>query len=72
MVALLSASGVMAEMHTIKDAGHIEALFDRETMTMAMAFADKHLKGGSSIEEKRAGPSPAPSVNAKSGASDAQ
>ncbi len=73
MVALLSAAGVTAEMHTIKEAGHIEALFDRATMEMAMAFADKHLKGGAAVAtKKRAGPSSAPSANVNGGASNAQ
>jgi acetyl esterase/lipase len=83
MVALLSEAGVTAQMHTIKDAGHIEAIFDRETLEMAIAFADKYLKNDANIVEKRAGdsapgktgrrvPAPAPSVNANSGASDAQ
>jgi acetyl esterase/lipase len=44
MVALLTAAGVGAEMHLIKDAGHIEALFDRNTLDLALAFADQHLK----------------------------
>jgi len=46
MVELLTDAGVAAQMHLIKDAGHIEALFDAETMEMAMAFADAHLKAG--------------------------
>jgi triacylglycerol lipase len=46
MVALLSAAGVGAEMRLIPQAGHIEALFDRETLRQALAFADQHLKRG--------------------------
>lgn len=81
MVALLTEAGVTAQMHTIQDAGHLDALFDRETMEMVIAFADKHLKGGTEIVEKQAGDSvtdetgqepPAPNASANSGASDAQ
>jgi acetyl esterase/lipase len=45
MVELLAGAGVEAELHKIQDAGHIEALFDRETLKMALEFADRHLKG---------------------------
>lgn len=45
MVELLAAAGVTAEFHAIPDAGHIRALFDRETLKMALAFADRCLKG---------------------------
>jgi hypothetical protein len=44
MVALLTAAGVGAEIHLIPNAGHIEALFDRQTLEQALAFADQHLK----------------------------
>jgi triacylglycerol lipase len=44
MVELLAISGVSAEFHTIQGAGHIGALFDRETLKMALAFADRNLK----------------------------
>jgi triacylglycerol lipase len=44
MVELLAGAGVAAEMHTIPDAGHIEALFDRDSLKMALAFADRNLK----------------------------
>jgi len=44
MVELLKDAGVAAEMHTIPDAGHIEALFDRATLQLALAFADQNLK----------------------------
>jgi acetyl esterase/lipase len=45
MVGLLTTAGVAAEMHTIQHAGHIDALFDRNTLQLAMAFADRNLKG---------------------------
>jgi acetyl esterase/lipase len=57
MVALLTAAGVGAEMHLIKDAGHIEALFDRTTLDLALAFADQHLKQETKADkEKASGP----------------
>jgi acetyl esterase/lipase len=76
MVALLTKAGVKAEMHLIKDAGHLGAMFDRETLALALAFADQHLKGDANTQ--RAGPRApsaadglAPSENADVGASDA-
>jgi triacylglycerol lipase len=44
MVSLLAEAGVTAEMHLIQDAGHMQAMFDRETLRLALEFADKHLK----------------------------
>jgi triacylglycerol lipase len=52
MVALLTEAGTKAEIHLIKDAGHIEALFDSETLEMALQFADTHLKGKTSASGK--------------------
>jgi acetyl esterase/lipase len=51
MVALLTAAGIGAEMHLIQDAGHIEALFDRKTLDLALTFADQHLKSNSKVEK---------------------
>lgn len=47
MVSLLLKSQVPAEMHLITGAGHLEALFDQDTMQKALSFADKHLKDAS-------------------------
>lgn len=44
MVAMLTAAGVTAEMHLIENAGHLEALFDRESLEQALGFVDKYLK----------------------------
>jgi acetyl esterase/lipase len=44
MVSLLSEAGVTAEMHLIQDAGHLQAVFDGETLRLALEFADTHLK----------------------------
>jgi acetyl esterase/lipase len=45
MVRLLTEAGVPCEMHAIKNIGHLAALFDRDAMDGAIAFADAHLKG---------------------------
>jgi acetyl esterase/lipase len=45
MVESLQKAGLTAEMHAIKNAGHIQALFDLNAVNLAVAFADKHLKG---------------------------
>ena len=44
MVKLLNGANVTAEMYTVKDAGHIQTLFDRGAMEHALAFADRYLK----------------------------
>jgi len=44
MVKLLTEAGVICEMHSIKNIGHLAALFDRGAMDGAFAFADAHLK----------------------------
>jgi len=44
MVDLLKSAGVAAQMYTVKDAGHIQALFDRTALEHALAFADRYLK----------------------------
>lgn len=44
MVKLLKNAHVTAEMCAIKDAGHIQALFDRPALEHGLAFADKYLK----------------------------
>src|SRR6476660_3963488 len=44
MVKLLKGAHVTAEMCVVKDAGHIQALFDRSAMERGLAFADKYLK----------------------------
>ena len=45
MVESLQKTGLTAEMYPIKNAGHIEALFDRGALEHALSFADKSLKG---------------------------
>jgi acetyl esterase/lipase len=44
MVKLLQSAHVTSEMHVVKDAGHIQALFDRPALEGGLAFADKYLK----------------------------
>jgi acetyl esterase/lipase len=44
MVKSLKAAHVTAEMCVVKDAGHIQALFDRGALDHGLAFADKYLK----------------------------
>lgn len=44
MVSLLKAANVPTEMYTVKDTGHIEAIFNRPAIEHAFAFADKYLK----------------------------
>jgi acetyl esterase/lipase len=44
MVKLLKDAHVTAEMCVVKDAGHIQALFDRTALDHGLAFADKYLK----------------------------
>jgi acetyl esterase/lipase len=45
MVRALKHAGLVAEMYPIKHAGHLQALFDRDALEMALAFGDKYLKG---------------------------
>jgi acetyl esterase/lipase len=47
MVKLLKGAHVTAEMCVVKDAGHIQALFDRGALERGLAFADKYLKADS-------------------------
>jgi acetyl esterase/lipase len=47
MVKLLKGAHVTAEMCVVKDAGHIQALFDRGALERGLAFADKYLKAES-------------------------
>jgi acetyl esterase/lipase len=44
MVELLKKAGGTAEMYTINDAGHIQALFDHNALERGLAFADRFLK----------------------------
>jgi len=44
MVELLKDAGVTAEMHPVKDAGHMQALFDRPVLEGGLAFLDRYLK----------------------------
>jgi acetyl esterase/lipase len=46
MVDLLLKAGLTAELFPIRDAGHMQALFDRDALQKALAFADKNLKDG--------------------------
>jgi acetyl esterase/lipase len=43
MVASLKKAGLTAEMYTVKDGGHIEALLDRTALERGLAFADRYL-----------------------------
>jgi acetyl esterase/lipase len=49
MVETLHKAGVTAEMYAVKDAGHLQTLFDRGAMERALAFADRHLKNGTKV-----------------------
>jgi acetyl esterase/lipase len=50
MVKQLKDAHVTAEMYPIKDAGHIQALFDRSALEHGLAFADKYLlKNGDTV-----------------------
>ncbi len=44
MVASLQKAGVTAEMHAIKNAGHLQALFDQSAIDNGFSFADRVLK----------------------------
>lgn len=44
MVRELASAGVTAEMYPIKDAGHMQALFDHGAIEHALTFADRYLK----------------------------
>jgi acetyl esterase/lipase len=44
MVASLQKAGVTAEMHPIKNAGHLQAIFDQSAIDDGFAFADRFLK----------------------------
>jgi triacylglycerol lipase len=44
MVALLTAVGVTAQMYTVQDEGHIQAVFNENALKQALAFADRYLK----------------------------
>jgi acetyl esterase/lipase len=58
MVKLLKDAHVTAEMRVVKDAGHIQALFDRGALEHGLAFADKYLKtesGSKTPEEPQTG-----------------
>src|SRR3954464_109863 len=44
MVESLQKTGVTAEMHAIKNAGHLQAIFDQSAMDDGFAFADRFLK----------------------------
>jgi acetyl esterase/lipase len=67
MVSQLTSAGVTAEMYTVQNEGHIQAIFDTAALEHARAFADHYLKpmtaaGGedaparSLTESERAGP----------------
>jgi acetyl esterase/lipase len=44
MVDSLKRTGVTAEMHAIKNAGHLQAIFDQSAIDDGFAFADRYLK----------------------------
>jgi acetyl esterase/lipase len=47
MVERLKEVGVPVEFHVVPEAGHIGAVVDRSALKLAVAFADRHLKGTS-------------------------
>lgn len=44
MVESLKAAGLTAEMHEVKNAGHLQTMFDRGAIEQAKIFADHYLK----------------------------
>lgn len=63
MAGLLKSAGVTEEMYSVKDAGHIQTMFDRAALEHALAFADRYLKGdGASLagHDPTRGDAPAP------------
>jgi triacylglycerol lipase len=50
MVKLLKDAHVTAEMCVVKNAGHIQALFDRGALEHGLEFADKYLKAEPGIK----------------------
>lgn len=68
MVELLTKTGVTAEMYTIENGGHIDAVFDAAALSKGLAFADKYLKGTGGSGDVPARTESAP----KGGASDGQ
>lgn len=44
MVESLKAAGLTAEMHEVKNAGHLQTMFDRGAIEQAKVFADHYLK----------------------------
>ncbi|HVT26972.1 MAG TPA: alpha/beta hydrolase [Lacipirellulaceae bacterium] len=44
MVSLLKSAGVPAEMYAVKDAGHIQTIYNRKAVERAIAFADRYLR----------------------------
>jgi acetyl esterase/lipase len=49
MVKELKNAGDTAEMYPIKNAGHLQAIYDRGALQHALAFADKYLKADSAV-----------------------
>jgi acetyl esterase/lipase len=76
MVESLRKAGVTAEMHPVKNAGHLQALFDQGAIHDAFAFADRFLKPAppapSITQVPTPTPSPAVETNTNSGAHDGQ
>jgi acetyl esterase/lipase len=62
MVKLLKRAHVTAEMCVVKDAGHVQALFDRGALEHGFSFADKYLKGNGVLARNGAEDGPARSV----------
>jgi acetyl esterase/lipase len=78
MADSLKAAGITAEMYPIKNAGHLQALFDQGAMDHAFAFADRYLKNQHSqhlASDKTSKPSPSEAdktVTSASGGADGQ
>jgi acetyl esterase/lipase len=71
MVSSLKAAGLAAEMYSIKNAGHLQALFDEGAIDHAFAFADRFLKT-EHPEHVAADGGAAKAVTPSSGAGDGQ
>jgi acetyl esterase/lipase len=63
MVASLTKAGVEAAIHPVKNAGHLQTLFDPVAMHEALAFADAHLKANSAAS--RGVPAPEDELNVR-------
>jgi triacylglycerol lipase len=72
MVDALQKAGVKAEMHAVKNSGHIQTLFDVAAIEGAFEFADEHLKNAPKVAAAAAGGGDAPARDAVANGSSSQ